>query len=268
MTQQQRDDALCRSVLYGALSLALHYPTAETCDKLLSPDAAPALRQAASILSARRPHGSAPADGLQRDFSSDLVRRIDDWIATFQSLKRDRLLVTYGRLFGHTARSPVCPYETEYGQEALFQQPRQLAEIRGFYEAFGLTPHRQERERADHASCELEFLDFLSRKEGFAIESIDKAMLEETRKAIRLFLRDHLGRFGLAFARTLGEQDPGGFFGKLGDLLHEFVVLECRRLDLEPGPCVLHLRSAEEDKVPMACGEAPEPELVQLETPE
>ncbi|MDP2735762.1 MAG: hypothetical protein Q8P12_06160, partial [bacterium] len=81
-------------------------------------------------------------------------------------------------------------------------------------------------------------------------------------KATRLFLRDHVGRFGFAFARLLRENTPTGFWGRLGDLLFDFLTFECRRLGLPPGMQLLSLRTAEEDAVPMACGEPSD--LIQL----
>ena len=45
----------------------------------------------------------------------------------------------YRALFGHTVRGPIPPYETEYGNEALFQQPQEMGDLMGFYQAFGLT---------------------------------------------------------------------------------------------------------------------------------
>ena len=262
---QLRDEALGRSVFYGILSLALHSPTAEILCELQSEQARNALFHAASILGSLPPlEESEEENSTAENPSVDLPARAEDWSRTLPSLTLDRLLDLHGRVFGHTARGPVCLYETEYGAEALFQQPRQLARITGFYGAFGLTPREAERERADHASCELEFLDFLSRKEAVALECGDAAMLQETRKAGRIFLKDHLGRFGHAFARRLREQDPEGFLGKLGDLLFAFLTHECARLRIHPGPPSLQLRSAEEIPVPMACGEGSD--LVQLQT--
>jgi DMSO reductase family type II enzyme chaperone len=262
-----RDAALCRSVLYGTMSLALNSPSADGLAKLCSQETAWALLDAAEWLegSAEIPVVNPTARTTQT--AIPLTGRVRDWLQTFPSLSMEALMPLHGRLFGHTARGSVCPYETEYGPEALFQQPRQLAEIRGFYEAFGLTPRDDERERADHTSCELEFLDFLCRKEAYALESKDEAMLEETRKAIRLFLKNHVGRFAPAFGRSLRDQDNDGFFGQLGSLLRDFVVQECRRVRVESGPPLLALRSAEDDKVPMACGESSDSDLVQLETP-
>jgi TorA maturation chaperone TorD len=168
------------------------------------------------------------------------------------------LTTSHQRIFGHTARGPVCPYETEYGAEALFQQPQQLGDLAGFYKAFGLALNTAQHERLDHVSCECEFMAFLALKEAYAIEHDDPEMLEDTRKAGRLFLRDHLGRFGLAFARKLAREDQGGFYGTLGDLCFAFLNLECKRVGVAAGPLDLSLRPATDDRVPMACGSGAE----------
>ncbi|MBI4464881.1 MAG: molecular chaperone TorD family protein [Acidobacteria bacterium] len=266
--EELRDEALCRSVLYGVLSLGLYPPTGQTFQELRSETARLALREAAQVLtqSARSVGSAGSVPSGEAENAADLPHRVEDWIQVIVSLPLDVWLTSHGRLFGHTARGQICPYETEYGNEGLFQQPRQLAKITGFYEAFGLTTRSEERERPDHISCELEFLDFLCRKEAWALESGEEAVLEETRKAMRLFLCDHVGRFGRAFAHMLAQQDSQGFFARLGDLLSDFLTLECRRVGVLPGPLLLPLRSAEEDKVPMACGG--ESELVQIQPSE
>src|SRR5262245_9502146 len=124
--EELRDQALFRSIFYGAAALALHFPDVETCGRLRSPDTIPALRHAALRIGTAEPAVTA---SLSQDPAAtswcDLTRRAEDWIATLPFLQPETLLPIYGRLFGHTARSPVCPYETEYGPEALFQQPRQ-----------------------------------------------------------------------------------------------------------------------------------------------
>lgn len=164
------------------------------------------------------------------------------------------LAESHRRLFGHSARGAVPPYETEYGAEALFQQPQEMGDLMGFYNAFGLALNGRQHERADHVSCECEFLCFLALKEAYALEHGDDSMLEETRKAERLFLRDHLARFLPAFAKKLVREDAGGLYGFLGGVGYGFIVLECARFSVRLGPENLTLRPADDERVPMACG--------------
>ena len=231
------DAAYCRAALYSALAIGFHAPTDESPSRLLSAESKSSLTSAAAMLYPSR----------QPDFIS--------LIEAFPAADCvDALASRYRELFGHTARGPITPYETEYGNEALFQQPQELGDLMGFYHAFGLTLKQGQRERADHISCECEFLMFLTLKEAYVRENDNREMLVETRKAEKLFLRDHLARFLPTFAAKLDREDPSGFYGMLGRLCLRFVTAECARLQVACGAANLGLRPADDGRVPMACG--------------
>ena len=258
------EDILYRSTLYGALALAFHPPTRKTFDLLTSDTTRIFIVQAAHFLEADlNKHPSDDPEPLHENHPAEIGQSAEAWVATFPRLVLDVLLDAHGRLFGHTARGTVTPYETEYGQQGLFQQPQQLSNLTGFYRAFGLKVRQEERERPDHISCQVEFLEFLARKQAYALAQGDDPMLEESQRATRLFLKNHLGRFGRAFGYHLSKADSGGFLGLAGNFLFDFLSLECRRLKIEPGPTSLALRSPAEDNVPMACSN--ESDLVQIE---
>jgi TorA maturation chaperone TorD len=169
----------------------------------------------------------------------------------------EQLGAEHRRLFGHTARGEVPPYETEYGNEALFQQPQELGDLAGFMRAFGLTLRAEAHERIDHVSCECEFLAFLACKEAYATEHGDEQMRTATLRATQLFLRDHVGRFAPALARRLETADRAGFYGALGRLLLAFVEAECARYGIPVGPQALGLRpDPAACAAPMGCAAA------------
>ena len=60
----------------------------------------------------------------------------------------------------------VSPYETEYMAEKVSRKPFELADIAGFYAAFGFDVNEETRnkEALDHISIELEFMAILSWK--------------------------------------------------------------------------------------------------------
>lgn len=245
------DLALCRSILYEALALGFRPPTVETVSRLASPDSVSALADAAAVLDAVQ--NSNLASIILRFPGSPFPRSLADLETSFR------------KLFGHTARGLVPPYETEYGEDSLFQPPQEMSDLGGFYQAFGLRVRPSEHERLDHISCECEFLLFLARKEAYALERENAAVLEETRRAARLFLRDHLARWAPAFGRRLAREDRGGFYGALGELLVALVTHECARVGVSAGPELLRLRSTSLGDVPMACGSADE--LLQIQSP-
>jgi TorA maturation chaperone TorD len=174
------------------------------------------------------------------------------------------LATTFVRLFGHTTRGQICACETEYGADNAYHQPQQLADIAGYYLAFGLQAVPASDVRADHVACECEFMDFMNRKEAFFLGTgTDEETLDVTRRASRAFLRDHLGRFGRAFATRVMVEDPQGFFGNLARILFELLEAECRRLGLTSGPVDLSVRPDVPDPTPMACGTPAE--LIQIQ---
>lgn len=244
------DLALCRSAIYEALALGFRPPTVETIERLVFEYQNRALAEIATMLQSSSPNGKLESLAAQ-------VRQLS-YCADARDL--DSLQISYGRLFGHTAHPPVPPYETEYGEEALFQQPQELGDLAGFYGAFGLKVNTFER--VDHVSCECEFLCFLNRKEAHAQEENDATMLEETRRAQRLFLHDHFGRFVPAFTNLLQREAPESFYAALGNLCHAFARMECARFNIPLGSKLLRLRPTDLMDESFNCGSGDE--LIQI----
>lgn len=143
------------------------------------------------------------------------------------------------RTFDHGSSRDWPPYETEYGVDNLFQQTQELADIAGFYRAWGLSP---ERERPDHASVELEFLAYLAEKETAARTDEHRSIAREAR---RKFLADHAGRWMPVFAARL-ERTPSTFYQAYARALKEFIRRETEALGAVPATLrSMDLRPAE-----------------------
>lgn len=74
-------------------------------------------------------------------------------------LKKEELVLEYDRLF---RSSEIWLYALEFMVENEFQRAQGLADINGFYRAFGLETNK---DRPDALSCELEFMYYLIFKE-------------------------------------------------------------------------------------------------------
>ena len=253
------DEALARAVVYRTLAIGFQTPTAVRLRQVGALDRFRAVTAALQHLDQPgRPSSLAPAAAA---------------LAALVVPSVEALSATFWHLFGHTTRGLICACETEYGPDNGFHQPQQLADISGYYLAFGLRPAAAADARADHIACECEFMDFLSRKEAMWLGEPPQAATEETlevtRQAARSFLRDHLGRFGRAFAVRVATEDDDGYFGALGHLLMAFVDAECIRVGVEAGPIDLIVRPELIDDAPMACGSGSEPsatgELIQIQ---
>jgi TorA maturation chaperone TorD len=236
----ERDVALARSALYDALAAGFLPPTETTLRRFADPAAVRGLAAGARLACANDEPRllGALGDLCARARIADLA----EWDAA------------HAALFGHTTRGRVVPYETEYGTGDHFRAAQELADIGGFLAAFGLRPNLSAHERIDHVSAECEMLAFLARKEAHALERGDRPMLDETRRAARLFLRDHLARFGRSFATSVVREDEGGVYAALARIFLEFLAAECRREGIPAGPILLALREDTLASVPSACG--------------
>ncbi len=248
------DDALARAVVYRTLSIGFQAPTDERLRQVSA-------REGFGVVIAALRHVDRQAGGRRLE---PVVARL----ATMSVPGVEALAGSFTRLFGHTARGLICACETEYGPENGFHQPQQLADISGYYLAFGLRPLAASDVRVDHIACECEFMDFLNRKEARLLANRSqwadgRETLEVTRHAARTFLRDHLGRFGRAFAIRVAAEDGDGYFGLLGRVLLGFVDVECTRVGAEAGPLDLAVRPDTIDETPMACGTVEE--LIQIQ---
>lgn len=150
-------------------------------------------------------------------------------------------------------RSANPLYETEYGRDRALVKGHELADLAGFYRAFGVEFDAEgvSREMLDHISVELEFYALLQLKHQALKEAGDVAGVEIVLDAERKFLKDHLGRFPGAIAERPGVMESGHYsmvFNWCRDLVEE----ECARLGVEIIPATWIPGQAEKES--MACG--------------
>lgn len=128
-------------------------------------------------------------------------------------------------------------YETEYGLPNEYRQSYELADIAGFYRAFGFTVGGKQRERPDHLSMQLEFMYVLTLMEAYALEQANAERVEICQQAQGRFLQDHLGRwiglFAASLARSGGDSTtPENPYLWLARLAERFVRLEAQKLGI------------------------------------
>jgi nitrate reductase assembly molybdenum cofactor insertion protein NarJ len=146
----------------------------------------------------------------------------------------DRWRSDYIDLFDRGAsRNPV--HETEWARDRSLGKATELADIAGFYRAFGveLGGDGLAREMADHLAVELEFYGILLLKERYLLQVGDEDGVAIVRDARRKFLQCHLGTFAGAVA-TLPDVAGHPVFGPVFRWCADQVAADC--LDLGANP--------------------------------
>jgi TorA maturation chaperone TorD len=199
-----------RALLHRLLSVAFRHPDEGTPEEL---------RRLA-----------AAASGASR-LPPRTRERLESAARALAGVDANALVARHERAFGHSVRSGATPYETEYGDSNdTFIQSRDLADIGGFYLAAGL--RLDAPERPDHVATEFEFMQFLARKEAHGHEAGDAELVELMDAMQRMFVADHVGRFGPELCRRLVA--GGGVYARLGALAAAVIEDERARLRVEP----------------------------------
>lgn len=193
------DAAIRRAQVYGFLSNAFLYPTENWTED------APFLAQALADLNLSQ-------IGL-----------------SVQPVELPALQTAYRHTFGATGS--LC-YETEYGLPHEFGQSQEMADINGFYRAFGFTLGGPVRERSDHLAVELEFMHVLALKEAHAINQGVAEHAEICVEAQHKFLQDHLGRWIDLFAQSLALNTHQDVYLALAHLAAAFIKADAARLGI------------------------------------
>lgn len=218
------DSALARSFIYQLIARAFETPELETWQWLTQSSTRSA------FWSAIQANSSVSESQMTRTGAELLARLVP---GEFEAFRDEHV-----KCFGHAARGDCPINEIEYGEvkaDPLFQ-PHRLADLGAFYAAFGLELAADAAERQDHISMELEFMSVLAAKEAYAFDHrLDRENIVLGREAQRKFLREHLGRWSIAFAHRLARMSEGTSLGALSNFTREFIVSECLRFGLTPG---------------------------------
>lgn len=213
---RQTPELLARAALFRMLAAAFAYP-----------EAGGARRLTAQL----RRLESAATDVQDRPLAQALRRLCRAWAGAAE----DRLRAEYARLF--LGSGPVSLHETAYGDgRRIGGRTAELADISGFYTAFGLRPADTEPDLPDHVCAELEFYSLLLVKAAYAGRHGWTVKGEITRRALRSFLEQHLARWSTALARDLAQYAGAAPYRQLSRALAVLIRAECRCSGARPQP--------------------------------
>lgn len=172
-----------------------------------------------------RAERSQPAPGTwQRTF--DAVRAL--WANAGEEAESE-----YVRLF--LGAAPCSLHETSWGDgRRAGGREAELADIAGFYAAFGFELSRDAPDLHDHLGAELEFAAALLAKEAWAVAQGLDGPRAVTREALARFLEVHLGRWPRALGEGLVAANAGALPLAIVDLAVAVVDDLCVRRGVSP----------------------------------
>lgn len=144
----------------------------------------------------------------------------------------------YQRVFGLVQCRECPPYETEFQpNDDAFFRAQEMADVAGFYQAFGVSLGGRPQERPDHLAIELEFAALLLRLERLAPDGEGRPETDERaricREARAAFVRDHLAWWVPSFSLALRHKAQTGIYERLGRLLAAFLPVERHSLAIQ-----------------------------------
>lgn len=214
----KEDQILARSQMYKLLSTSLSYPTRDIKNEI---NDVTFFKKLLEISEGLPEHDlKTPINDLKKTFDkygNSLLKKIEaEYIALFENEDNDHSKI----------------YELSYVKRPLFLKTGELADIAGFYRAFGLEVSENNRLRVDHISTELEFMHLLTFKESFAIQNGNSDDSKICRDAQKKFLTDHLGGWTSSFREKVNSDGNSPFYSTLSFLLAKFVAGEKMKLNI------------------------------------
>lgn len=196
---------LARAQIYWCLSRAFAYPDAALLQEI--GQARDQLARSAAELDVK--------DGLRQALDK-----------LFQALARasvDALQDAYSALF--TGREQSRLNEADY-DKGPFSMANRLADVTGFYLAFGLQPREGSGERPDFIATQAEFMHALLVKQAYAQERGWAEQADVCADAEGKFLRDHFLWWTPMLCMALRKTASDPFYRALSEVLQAFIALE------------------------------------------
>ncbi|MBF0463826.1 MAG: molecular chaperone TorD family protein [Nitrospirae bacterium] len=212
--EYEQATAVVRSRIYGLLAAGFRQMTEEHFQEL-SHHYVHSWKDVVGFLAAGEGHFLPLVDSISEALKT----------STFDTLYEE-----YNSLFLSFGRTFVTPYEMECmrdtPQHSLTSQA-ELADVAGFYNAFGLNTATDVPERVDHISTELEFMHVMALKEATALENANTEHIEIVQHGQQKFMSDHLGRWAKRFTEAvIAIGDTGSFYHVLAKMLSIWVDID------------------------------------------
>lgn len=213
-TVERIDKSLCRSRVYALIASGLGFPDHETHTGFSDGSLVIELQQALNVC----------APGLAEEFREQIAPRLqvtcsfEDFEALFLSAFETNMPAPSAAL-----NEGVHVYKSN--------RPALLLELKGFYKNFGLAMEANGNELEDTLTAELEFMQFLSVKQGQA--EMEWLSPKAYQLAQRDFLERHLAVWAPLMRADVAAKVTTPFFVAMADLAERFVAVHLEDIKQE-----------------------------------
>jgi DMSO reductase family type II enzyme chaperone len=218
LSMNTRTDPIIRSNLYKLLSIGFHYPDPEIFKTFKNGDFLDELMYNISLI--------PELNSIMPEYSH--MAQHDD----MKGMTQAQFEIEFTRIFDAGTPVPLCsPNECHYSRKP---GSTAMLEISDFYNFFGMRMSQEEgkREFPDHICAELEFLHFLTFREG---ETQREGKVEEHKGyllAQKDFLERHLTQWIPEFCLKLQESASLPFYTLLARITSCFITSEFESMSL------------------------------------
>ena len=204
-----------RSTIYGAVSVIYSGPESKKFSMLMKDDFRTCVLEACLDL---EEHINQKGNILLSQLFQKLIDKVD-------SLGLEKVKSEFVDIFGHTLSKEITPYALEHLKNSdVFFRTQKLADLNGFYKAFGMEV--ESIERADHISTQTEFMSALLFKEIMADQNNLFEEKEICQKALADFQKEHFLDWVEIFSENLINYVKDEFYMLAGKFLYDFIKVE------------------------------------------
>jgi len=204
-----------RSTIYGAVSVIFAEPETEKFFMLMKDDFRTCVLEACLDLEKH-------INQKENIFLSQLFQKLTDKV---DNLGLEKIKSEFVDIFGHTLSKQITPYALEHLKNSdVFFRTQKLADLNGFYKAFGMEV--ESIERADHISTQTEFISLLLLKEIIADRNNLFEEKEICEKALADFKNEHFWDWVEIFSENMINYVDEEFYMLAGKFLYNFIQEE------------------------------------------
>lgn len=221
---------MLRAGVYRLLALGYAYPDAANRDEMME-----------------MAEGLAPWLGLIGPEWAGRLEALADLLTDTADEERE---AEFNRLF--SGAMAAVPFESAYERD-IFRKQAGLADIAGFYRAFGFALPDSTRWQPDHIGVQLEYCSVLLQRTAHATQESWEEQGAICVDALRKFVEEHPGRWADAFTGDLERASRLPVYRELAALTRDWLALEIGALELQPDRLKSRHVLAEDCETP-SCG--------------